>query len=98
MLFQIEACNDEEFKYYQSHRVIEIDAEDSRAAEKKAYAELGDGFYIVKTSRQFEDVEGWTPVYVRGYERRHAYFDTMPTFAGARKAEAQEAISRGRLD
>ena len=98
MLFQMEACNDDEFKYYQSHRVIEINAEDSRAAEKQAYAELGESFYIVKTSRQFDDVEGWTPVYVMGYQRRHPSFDTMPTFAAARKAEAQEAINRGRLD
>jgi hypothetical protein len=92
MRFRIEACDDEEYQLYQQHRVIEVEADDSRKAEKKALRELGPEFYVVETSRKFEDLPDWVPVFRLGCERRHAAFDTLPTFAAARRAETDKLL------
>jgi hypothetical protein len=92
MRFRIEACDDEEYQLYRQHRVIEVDADDSHEAERKALQELGPEFYVVETSRKFNDLSDWTPVFRVGCERRHAAFDTMPTFAAARRAETDELL------
>jgi hypothetical protein len=93
MRFRIEACDGEEYQQYQQHRVIEVDADDSLEAEGKALQELGSEFYAVETSRKFEDLpDGWTPVFRLGCERRHTAFDTLPTFAAARRVESEELL------
>ena len=98
MLFRIEACDDVEFCYHQQHRVIEVNADSSLEAERKALSELGEDFYVVETSRKFDDLPDWTPVFKHSYERRHSAFDKLATFAAARRVELDELLSRARLD